>query len=156
MEKSKIMGMALKLDISKAYDKVRWDFLYDVLERVGFNEKVLNLIRTMVSIVQYAILLNGSPWGNFDAGKGLRQGDPLLWWLRCLVNTGCVKGIKPATSIETEVLQQFVDDTFLFRESSIMEVEVWKNILRNYEDISRQQINYSKSKIYFFNTDAFM
>ena len=37
MEKNKIPGMALKLDISKVYDKVRWDFLYDVLERVGFN-----------------------------------------------------------------------------------------------------------------------
>ena len=61
MEKNKIPSMALKLDISNVYDKVRWDFLYDVLERVGCNEKVLNLIRTMVSIVQYVVLLNGSP-----------------------------------------------------------------------------------------------
>ena len=51
-----------------------------------------------------------------------------------LVNTGCVKGIKPATSVDAEVLQQFVDDTFLFGESSIMEAEAWKNILKSYED----------------------
>ena len=37
-----------------------------------------------------------------------------------------------------------------------MEAEAWKSILRNYEDNSGQQINYSKSKLYFFNTDAFM
>ena len=72
IEKNKLPRMALKLDISKAYDKVRWDFLYDVLDTVGFNEKVLNLIRTMVSTVQYNILLNGSPWGNLEARKGLR------------------------------------------------------------------------------------
>ena len=124
--------MALKLDISKAYDKVRWDFLYDVLDGVGFNEKVLNLIRTMVSTVQYVVLLNGSPWGNFEARKGLRQGDPISPYLFImvaevlgrsftkLVNTSCFKGIRPATSIETKVLQQFIDDTFLFGESSIM------------------------------------
>ena len=29
--------MALKLDISKAYDKVKWDSLYEVLDIIGFN-----------------------------------------------------------------------------------------------------------------------
>ena len=71
-----------------------------------------------------------------------------------LVNTGCVKGVKPATTTNTEVLQWFIDDTFLFRESSVMEAEAWKTILHNYEEISGQQVNYHKSKIYFFNTDA--
>ena len=51
MEKNKIPSMAFKLDISKAYDKVRWDFLDDVLERMGFNQKVINLIRMMVSTI---------------------------------------------------------------------------------------------------------
>ena len=73
-----------------------------------------------------------------------------------LVNIGYVKRIKPATVVDTEVLQQFVDKIFLFGESSIMEAEAWKSILRNYEDNSGQQINYSKSKLYFFNTNAFM
>ena len=64
--------MAFKLDISNAYDKVKWNFLYKVLERVWFNKKVINLIKMMVGIVQYSILLNGSPWGNFGVEKGLR------------------------------------------------------------------------------------
>ena len=71
-----------------------------------------------------------------------------------LVNTGCVKGVKPATTADTKVLQKFVDDTFLFGESSVMEAKAWKTILRNYEESSCQQVNYHKSKIYFFNIDA--
>ena len=71
-----------------------------------------------------------------------------------LVNMGCVKGVKRATNAETEVIQQFVDDTFLFGESSIMEVEAWKMILHNYEESLGQEVIYDKSKIYFFNIEA--
>ena len=88
------------------------------------------------------------PWGNLMAGKGLRQGNPLLPYLFImiaevlgrsfykLVDSGCIKGVKPATNVEVEVIQQFVDDTFLFGESSIMEAEAWKMILHNYEESS--------------------
>ncbi len=48
MERNKRHGMAFKLDISKVYDKVKWDFFYDVLTRVRFNNKVINLIKMMV------------------------------------------------------------------------------------------------------------
>ena len=70
-----------------------------------------------------------------------------------LVDTNCIKGVKPATSAEAEVIQQFVDDTFLFGESSIMEAEAWKMILHNYEESSGKKVNYLKSKIYFFSTE---
>ena len=147
MEKNRQPGMAFKLDISKAYDKVNWDFLHDVLERIGFSNRIINLIMTMVGSVQYSVLLNGSPWGNFAAEKGLRQGDPLSPYLFImvaevlgrsfykLVSMDCVKGVEPATTTETKVIQKFVDDTFLFGESSVMEEEAWKMILHNYKEI---------------------
>ena len=52
MEKNKRPRMAFKLDISKGYNKVKWDFLYDALKRVRFNEKAINLITMMVGSVQ--------------------------------------------------------------------------------------------------------
>ena len=72
MKQIKRPSMAFKLNISKAYDKIKWDLLYDVLERVGFNNNVINMIKMMVGLVQYFVLLNGSPWGNFGVDKGLR------------------------------------------------------------------------------------
>ena len=71
-----------------------------------------------------------------------------------MVNTGCVKGINLAITTDIEVMQQFVDDTLLFGESSVMEAKAWKTILHNHEESSGQQVNYYKSKIYFFNIDS--
>lgn len=41
MDRSKVLGMDFKLDISKAYEKVNWSFLIKILDKMGFNEKVI-------------------------------------------------------------------------------------------------------------------
>ena len=45
--------MALKLDMSKAYDKVEWIFLKSILLKMGFQESWVALIMECVSIVAY-------------------------------------------------------------------------------------------------------
>ena len=42
--KGKTGFMALKLDMSKAYDRVKWDFLDKIMERLGFDGKWRNLV----------------------------------------------------------------------------------------------------------------
>ena len=56
--------MALKLDMSKAYDRVEWDFLELIMRRIDFHEKWVNLIMTCVPTVTYSILINGKPFGH--------------------------------------------------------------------------------------------
>lgn len=46
MEKSKIESMILKLDISKSYGTVSWDFLLVTLRKVSFDGKCLSLIES--------------------------------------------------------------------------------------------------------------
>ncbi|XP_057813460.2 uncharacterized protein LOC131027422 [Cryptomeria japonica] len=125
--------MVLKLDISKAYDKVNWNFLFKVLKTMGFGDKLIKLIGECISTVTYFVLLNGSPLENFRASRGLRQGDPLSPYLfiilaevldsnfNSMVNKGALLGIKPASMVPPNVLQQFVDDTILFGISSVLE-----------------------------------
>uniref|UniRef100_A0A2N9FH95 Reverse transcriptase domain-containing protein n=1 Tax=Fagus sylvatica TaxID=28930 RepID=A0A2N9FH95_FAGSY len=66
-----------KLDIEKAYDHVKWEFLIYLLRRCGFPGKWCNWIWFCISTVQFSILVNGSPQGFFASSRGLRQGDPL-------------------------------------------------------------------------------
>lgn len=77
MDKCHQLGMVLKLDISKAYDRVNWNFLFKVLKAMGFEDKLIKLIRECISTVTYVVLLNGNPLEKFRASKGLCQGDPL-------------------------------------------------------------------------------
>ena len=55
--------MALKLDMSKAYGRVEWSFLEEIIRRLGFKERWINLMMLCVKIVSYSILVNREPIG---------------------------------------------------------------------------------------------
>lgn len=50
--------MAMKLDISKAYDKLEWRFLEAMMRKLGFDEVWITKIMTCVTTVSYAVLVN--------------------------------------------------------------------------------------------------
>ena len=74
---AKICSMAVKTDMSKAYDRLEWDFIEMVMLRLGFHTQVVGWIMECISTVTYAYLINGSPRGKVKPSRGIRQGDPL-------------------------------------------------------------------------------
>ena len=55
--------MALKFDMSKAYDRVEWICLEKIMEKLRFAERWRNLIMQCITSVTYAIRINGNPRG---------------------------------------------------------------------------------------------
>lgn len=67
----------MKVDLRKAYDSVEWIFVERVLLALGFPSMFVQRLMTCLSTAQYSVIVNGTPYGFFKGGRGLRQGDPI-------------------------------------------------------------------------------
>ncbi|KAH1056870.1 hypothetical protein J1N35_034935 [Gossypium stocksii] len=77
--------MAVKLDMSKAYDRVEWGFLKELMLRMGFAKEWVELIMKCIT-TSYTVNINGGSGRIFQSTRGLRQGDPLTPFLFLLCN----------------------------------------------------------------------
>lgn len=73
--------MLLKLDLEKAYDRIRWDLFEDSLRAPGFDDRWVGWILQCVMDPSMTILWNIEKTEAFKPSRGLRQGDPLSPYL---------------------------------------------------------------------------
>lgn len=74
--------MAIKLDTSKAYDKMEWAYLHAVMKKLGFTDRQILLVMSCVSSVSYKIVHGAYETDAIYPSRGICQVD--LCSLTCL------------------------------------------------------------------------
>lgn len=150
---------AYKLDLSKAYDRVDWQFLEIAMTRMGFAHKWVNWIMACVTTVRYSIKFNGTLIESFAPSRGLHQGDPLSPFLFLFVVDGLSLVLKEKVAHNDlsplHVCRNapgishllFADNTLLFFKANQQQAQVVKEVLSNSTCGTGQLINPSKCSI---------
>ena len=152
--------MVLKLDMSKAYDRVEWTFLEEIMPKMGFNDRWINLMMVCVKLVTYSILVNGELCGMIQPTRGIRQGDPLSPFLFLLCTEG-LNGLIKKSDMEGDIhgfslckrgpkltYLLFTDDCLQFCRATMEECSKVLEILNMYEGSMGQKVNRSRTAIF--------
>jgi hypothetical protein len=152
---------AVKIDLEKAYDRLEWSFIREVLLFFKFPLHLVNLILDCVSSSSISILFNGGRLPPFKPSRGIRQGDPLSPYLFILCMEYLSLRIFEATQDKTwkpiKASRRgpffshlfFADDLMLFSGTSEKSCLAMKKVLDNFCALSGQKISLPKSKIFF-------
>lgn len=159
-KRNKHHNVVFKLDMTKAYDRVSWVYLIKVMRKFGFTERMIDMIWRLLSNNWYSILVNGQTHGFFASTRGLKQGDPLSPRLFIIAAEVLARGLYslkedkgfmgyglPKWSEQINHLS-YADDTILFCSAHRKSVQKMMKILKEYENVSGQLINLTKSFLY--------
>ncbi|KAF3781885.1 Transposon TX1 uncharacterized protein [Nymphaea thermarum] len=160
----RLHSFILKLDISKAFDSVSWEFLSNLLTRFAFGPSIRQWIMSLVTGAQLAVSFNGKCGDFFSLERGLRQGcplSPLLFNLvaesfSALFHHATVVGFLAPHSLphlQTFSTIQYADDFLLFGCASRQQIVRTWLILRVFELISGLSINSAKCHLSLIHAD---
>jgi hypothetical protein len=165
LKSKKMQVVLLKLDFAKAYDRVNWDFLKEVLLRKGFNPGFVHRMMQLVCGGQTAISINGEVGPYFCNKRGVRQGDPISPLLfdfmadaldAILVRAreaGHIRGVVSHLIPGGVSHLQYADDTMILIQNSPESLINLKFILLCFEFLSGMKINFHKSEVIVMGVD---
>ncbi|XP_058771248.1 uncharacterized protein LOC131644704 [Vicia villosa] len=151
----------VKVDLSKARDKLNWNFIEQVLVEVGISGRMLNVILHAISTVETNVKWNGAGGEFFCPQRGIRQGDlisPYLFVL-CMdklshlisqeVNEGRWKTVRAGRNGQVISHLMFADDLLLFGEVIEPQIRCIMRTLEVFCKASGQQMSNEETSILF-------
>ncbi|XP_013651351.1 uncharacterized protein LOC106356058 [Brassica napus] len=155
----------LKVDLRKAFDSLRWDFIIQVLKAAQFPSTFINWIQQCITTTSFSINVNGDLCGFFKGEQGVRQGDPISPYLFIIAmevfgrllerkfEDGSI-GYHPKGQDPKISHLAFADDVMVFFDGSHNSLNELSSTLETFHRLSGLEMNREKSALYTAGTDA--
>ena len=153
--------MALKIDLEKAFDRLEWSFIREVLIHFNFPSNLIALIMECISTSSVAILFNGGKLEPFLPLRGIHQGDPISSYIfiLCLEYLGLLihekitnkawKEVKASRSGPAFTHLFSANDLILFGQASVSTASAIDDMLNHFCQLFGQKVSNDKSLILF-------
>ena len=154
---SKNLPLAIiSLDQKKAFDRVNWNFLARVLQRMNFGHEFRQWIRVIYTNISSACLHSGFVTPFFEISHGARQGDPLFSLIAEVLgaasrNCKDVRGVRLPGSSEESKISQYADDGDLTLVDEYSITGAFE-IVRIFEKGSGSKLNLDKTEGMWFGS----
>ena len=144
-------GFILLIDFEKAFDTIRWSYLYRCLKFFNFGEMFTKWVKVIYNNIQSTIINNGHTSEYFKLSRGIRQGCPISPYLFIIAVEVMAIYIRQSKDIKgiwvgnaEFKISQLADDTGMF----VQDIQSIKNVIKCLEDfkiISGLKLNIDKT-----------
>uniref|UniRef100_A0A453B566 Reverse transcriptase domain-containing protein n=1 Tax=Aegilops tauschii subsp. strangulata TaxID=200361 RepID=A0A453B566_AEGTS len=151
LHQSKEQVVVFKLDFEKAFDKIEYQAILEILKAKGFGSKWIHWMKMLFNSASSSVILNGVPGKKFYCKRGVRQGDPLspplfvlaADLLQSILNKAMSRNlVTPPLNVGSCLIIMKTDPVHLFN---------LKALLNTFATATGLKVNYHKSNLIHIN-----